>query len=239
MKIYCTYCGNPMNDYDETCDKCGAANQHLRRTSPDQPTTIEELKEWYKEHNLPGEDITRFFIGKNYSGARAFGIYHDGGKFVVYKNKNDGTRVIRYEGNDEAYAVNEIYQKLREEMINQKEIAARSSNDSSTNNSNYYRSQYTTDKRSGGGLDSTAVAYIVFTVFVILILAVFVSFTSGSGKSSGSSYHHTSYYYDDDDYDYDSYRYNKSSNSYDSSSWNSYDSWDSWNSGGTDWDSDW
>lgn len=31
-----------------------------------EPKTIEELKIWYKEHNLPDEKITRFFIGKKF-----------------------------------------------------------------------------------------------------------------------------------------------------------------------------
>ena len=48
---------------------------------------------------------------------KAFGIYKDSdGNFVVYKNKGDGTRAERYRGKDEAYAVNEIYQKLRSEI---------------------------------------------------------------------------------------------------------------------------
>lgn len=41
------------------------------------PKTIEELKQWYVDHKLPDENITRFFIGKNYTEKRAFGIYKD------------------------------------------------------------------------------------------------------------------------------------------------------------------
>lgn len=86
------------------------------------PQTIEELQQWYKEHNLPDEETTRFFIGKNYKGARAFGIYKDeiSSKIVVYKNKSDGSRAIRYEGTNESFAVNEIWTKLKEEIQNQK-----------------------------------------------------------------------------------------------------------------------
>ena len=42
------------------------------------------------------------------------------GNFVVYKNKANGQRAIRYKGNDESYAVNEIYLKLKETILNQK-----------------------------------------------------------------------------------------------------------------------
>ena len=71
--------------------------------------------------NLPLEEM-RTFIGEDYKGAKAFGIYKDetDGTFVVYKNKEDGTRAVRYKGSDEAYAVNELYQKMKERVATQK-----------------------------------------------------------------------------------------------------------------------
>ena len=71
--------------------------------------------------NLPLEEM-RTFIGEDYKGAKAFGIYKDetDGTFVVYKNKEDGTRAVRYKGSDEAYAVNELYQKMKERVAVQK-----------------------------------------------------------------------------------------------------------------------
>ena len=45
----------------------------------------------------------RFFIGEDFREARAFGIYKAGeNRFVVYKNKSDGSRAVRYDGPDEA-----------------------------------------------------------------------------------------------------------------------------------------
>ena len=65
----------------------------------------------------------RFFIGEDYKGARAFGIFQDGnGDFVVYKNKDNGQRAVRYQGKDEAYAVNEIYQKLKAEVLDRRNV---------------------------------------------------------------------------------------------------------------------
>ena len=84
------------------------------------PRTIEELKAWYVSHHLPPEDVTRFFIGKDVREPRAFGIYRDGDCFVVYKNKDDGSRAVRYHGPDEGYAVNELYLRLKQEIANQK-----------------------------------------------------------------------------------------------------------------------
>lgn len=66
-----------------------------------QPKTIEELRQWYIDKNLPPEDVTRFFIGKNILEPKAFGIYeNEFHEFVVYKNKADGERAIRYQGPD-------------------------------------------------------------------------------------------------------------------------------------------
>lgn len=122
MKIKCEYCKSYINDYDERCPNCGGINEHLVRKAEDSPKTIEELKQWYINRNLPPENVTRFFIGTNYKKPKAFGIYKDEktGNFVVYKNKDTGQRAIRYEGKDEAYAVNELYLRLKEEIINQK-----------------------------------------------------------------------------------------------------------------------
>lgn len=123
MKIKCTYCRAFINDYDEVCPNCGGHNDNLKRNANHVPQTIDELKQWYKDHNLPNYYTTRFFIGENYLYPKAFGIYKDEqtGNFIVYKNKDTGERAIRYEGRDEAYAVNELYMKLKEEILHQKE----------------------------------------------------------------------------------------------------------------------
>jgi len=84
-----------------------------------QPKTIEELRQWFEDKGYESAK-TRFFIGIDYKAPKAFGIYKDElGEFVVYKNKADGTRAIRYQGCDEEFAVHEIYQRFQEEIINQ------------------------------------------------------------------------------------------------------------------------
>jgi hypothetical protein len=121
-KVRCEYCGHFMSDKEDTCPKCGAANINHHRTASDTPQTIEQLQSWYIARNLPPEEVTRFFIGKDIREPRAFGIYEEAGEFIVYKNKSDGTRAIRYQGTDEAYAVNELYLRLKEEILKQKSI---------------------------------------------------------------------------------------------------------------------
>jgi len=122
MKVKCSFCGNMINDTLTRCPDCGAPNENVRRVASGQPKTIEELKNWYRDRGLPEYKVTRFFIGENYQGARAFGIYYDEitSNYIVYKNKDTGERAIRYEGSDEAYAVNELYQRLKQEIIEQK-----------------------------------------------------------------------------------------------------------------------
>jgi len=120
MKVKCEYCNTMFEDSLEKCPNCGAANKNIRRMADKTPKTIKELHEWYAARNLPPYEVTRFFIGVDYKKPKAYGIYQDGADFVVYKNKADGSRAVRYKGSDEAYAVNEIYLKLKSEIVNQK-----------------------------------------------------------------------------------------------------------------------
>ncbi len=116
MKTKCSYCGSFISDTDEICPNCGAVNENLMRSADGIPKTIEELKAFSDKHNLPLKDM-RFFLGEDFKEPKAFGIYKDDdGNFVVYKNKADGSRAVRYQGKDEAYAVNEIYQKMKSEI---------------------------------------------------------------------------------------------------------------------------
>ena len=98
MKKVCDYCSSQYDDTLEKCPNCGAPNDNVRKASG-VPTTIEQLKQWYVDHHLPPEETTRFFIGKDIKEPKAFGIYKDdSGDFVVYKNKADGSRAVRYKG---------------------------------------------------------------------------------------------------------------------------------------------
>lgn len=114
----CEYCGGVILSSDKTCPACGAANLLYVENAPSvvlTPHTIEELKEYCAERNMPLHRM-RFFIGENYTKPKAFGIYQNSaGEFVVYKNKADGSRSIRYIGRDEEYAVKELYMKLLDE----------------------------------------------------------------------------------------------------------------------------
>lgn len=188
MKVKCDYCGNYIEQSSEKCECCGAPNAQYKRTANMQPETIEQLKDWYVAHNLPDENVTRFFIGKDYKGARAFGIYQDtNGDFVVYKNKSDGTRAERYRGDDEAFAVNELYQKLRSEIANQKAQNGKSG--------------------SSSGLDATMkkLNKVIGITFLVVFLGALISVFAVNMKDNHKEgyYRYQNQYY----YHYDNYFY--------------------------------
>lgn len=162
MKIKCEYCGNLVDDSNSVCPYCGATLPGTNRTAKKQPKTIEELKEWYVAMNLPPENVTRFFIGKDIRDPKAFGIYQDAnGDFVVYKNKANGVRAVRYQGSDEEYAVNELYQRLREEIINQK-------------NHNAERRSQRSRTTTGSIGKNLIIAFIIPIFIVILTITVLI-----------------------------------------------------------------
>ncbi|MCR4641167.1 MAG: hypothetical protein K5697_03940 [Lachnospiraceae bacterium] len=120
MDVKCDYCAGFFDDTLTECPHCGAANNHIRRMSEGIPKTIEELQQYCTDHKVPVQQM-HFHIGEDYKGPKAFGIYRNGDQIVVYKNKADGSRAVRYSGRDEAYAVNEIFQKMRTEYNGAKE----------------------------------------------------------------------------------------------------------------------
>ena len=246
----CPYCGATVRSDQAFCPNCGSENPHFTEDTARviiNPTTIEELKEYCAERNMPLLRM-RFFIGEDYYGPRAFGIFKDStGKVTVYKNKADGSRAVRYSGPDEKHAVREILQKLLEEC------RARGINpDQSLNqryaNSGYRPSSYAQNTAQRGSsssrsASSKAGSFLKLIILVIVLLVVANIFIRGCTYcvmggvpgylfSSGDGYDNSwdsggsgSYWSWDSDDDYDS--------DYGSNSW------DSWDSGGSDWGSDW
>lgn len=189
MKIKCDWCGSWINDFDQVCPNCGGVNNNYNRHANGVPQTIEELKAWAEERNLPLEEM-RTFIGEDYKGAKAFGIYKDetDGTFVVYKNKEDGTRAVRYKGTDEAYAVNELYQKMKERVAVQK--AHQQPKAAQPAHSTQTAAQKKSYKKA---------TRLLFSMLLIGILLIFVAAAfalAGNGPSTGYyTYGNQNYYY--------------------------------------------
>ena len=248
MNVRCEYCNSSYPETEEKCPYCGAPNSARTSAGNTVPHTIGELQAFCAAHRLPLQEM-RFFIGEDYRGAKAFGIFKDeNGLCTVYKNKADGSRSVRYRGTDEAYAVQEIYGKLKEEIQNQR----RHAQDKSMPPERTYSEPV---KRSGGG--SNHLAVIVWVIIALAVLSFILSgmrgirfsFNDGPGYSIVLPGGYGGY----DDYDYggNTYSSGSGSSSGSSSSWDSdwdddwddsdwdWDSGDSWDSDWTDWDSDW
>lgn len=199
MKTKCSFCGSFISDTDEICPNCGAVNENLMRSADGIPKTIEELKAFSDEHNLPLKDM-RFFLGEDFKEPKAFGIYKDDdGNFVVYKNKADGSRAVRYQGKDEAYAVNEIYQKMRSEIRMRKQQKP-SENDPDVKVGAQRAKQAALKKKR-----KIADFFSIFLVIFLLVLYVVLSCVKSPGKGY-YNYDDTYYYYDSSSwYYYDDY----------------------------------
>ncbi|MDO4198186.1 MAG: hypothetical protein Q4D13_04260 [Erysipelotrichaceae bacterium] len=229
--------------------------------------SIREMEAFFLEKDIPQEKI-RFFVNENRGDSRCFGIYQDPdtGKYIVYKNKDDGSRFVRYEGYDEAKACDVFFSKLKDEM------ALREKSSDNTKKS------YSNTRKSADW--PKIIAYFTGAIAVVGVLISLALFAAGifgpkTGyyykddhwySYSGSNWYYYDDYYDDwywydgtigDDYYYsyavddsmgvsdvvDSYNYiepsdTSSDSSYSDSDFDSYD-FDSWDSSDTDWGSDW
>ena len=155
------------------------------------PKTISELLEFSSLHNMPLRKM-RFFIGEDYPEPKAFGIFQAAdGDFVVYKNKDDGTRAIRYKGPDEAFAVNEIYEKIKSETELRKNLKGQTGY-------NVSRSGSKTARKKKSRLSATDI-----TIILMVIICIFLCVSACRAPDRG--YYRNNgryYYYDTDDWYY-------------------------------------
>ena len=231
----CPYCGGFVRADEKNCPGCGAVNEFYKPEddappkassaaggSSLPPQTIEELKTFCEERGMPLYQM-RFFIGRNYREPKAFGIYRDGENVVVYKNKADGSRAVRYCGPDEARGVNELYQKLLSECHNRGIYPERQAPGSIPSPSWYDSRSMPGDGGSEyrGRQQSSSPGWRFLALIIVAFLLMMRLFRSCSGgtihfSSGGGSY----------------------SSSYSSSLDDDDDDWD-WDPDDTDWDPDW
>ena len=205
------------------------------------PKTIEELQD-YCDRNGFEAHRTRFFVGEDYREPKAFGIYKDPetGEFIVYKNKDNGVRAIRYQGYNEEFAVSELYDRLQAEIVNQQDhyygrtttsYQSEYGDDSSSKRSGFEYMDHdpfsvNADEHSSGsngrssGYEIDQKLAVIYTVIIAALIIFVFAMGGGKGSRGSSSRYDSGYSYDYNDYD---------------SGWSS----DSWDSGYTDWGSDW
>ena len=195
MKIFCEYCGSELKNTDEECPNCGAKNPNFQRTVKGTPKTIEELKAYCESKNLK-LDRMHIHIGEDFREPKAFGIYKNekNGHFVVYKNKADGQRAVRYDGTDEAYAVNELYMKIKDLLMDAKTATSGKSSSGT--------------RRSAS--KKTPVLYYIICIFFLIVIVGALVFAciaaminkryNGYYEHKGTTYYrHGSYWYEYDE----------------------------------------
>ena len=232
----CPYCDGVIRSDEKICPHCGAVNESYIEDTPrtvQQPRTIEELKEYCAERGMPLLRM-RFFIGEDYREAKAFGIYREGRNVVVYKNKADGSRAIRYRGPDEEHAVKEIFLKLLDECHSRGIYpdgapVARSGGSSRSGGK----------KKRGGGCLS-ALLYHPFRVFIALMLlgVLVTSCTYGIAHRNDGYFQRPGddkvyYHYGDDwyyTYDINESGYWYGTNDFPEADYESYSLGDTWSS---------
>ena len=192
MERKCEYCGGLLTGKETNCPSCGApvpaAPSAATGSSSGRnrvPRTIEELKAFAQKHNLPLKKM-RVFLGEDCKEAKAFGIYQESAdSFVVYKNKADGSRAVRYRGPDEAQAVRELYQKMRD-MVRQQNAFQ-----TSVGTSPVSRGKKRSSDRWGiSGLPKWVKWGFVILIVLILYFAIF-----WHTKRRGYYHYNNDYYY--------------------------------------------
>lgn len=255
MKVKCEYCDAFIDDTADFCPNCGAVNNNVMRSGNGIPKTMEQLKAFCAEKGMDLPKM-RFFIDEDYRQPRAFGIYKDGENFVVYKNKDDGSRAIRYRGTDEAYAVNEIYQKLWSEVQTRRarDIANSNVGERGNNNSDTSANKGCLGKGCFGWLFSKGLGLLI----VIVVICIGTCATWNKPNNGYYRYNNHDYYFQNDVWymfnnaanswfatDVDSSLYENYRDYYNSSSYSSdYDSTDFseseyYSPSSSSWDSDW
>ena len=169
------------------------------------PRTISELLQFCNEQKMPLRSM-RFFIGEDCPEPKAFGIFQGpDGDFVVYKNKADGSRAVRYKGPDEAFAVNEIYQKLKSETEIRKNAKGKTGYQMPVNRTAGHSGRNTTTKAKPktGFLGFSIIEWLSILIFIVMLI-ICIRGNRGSNKPSRGYYRHNNvyYYYDTEDWYY-------------------------------------
>lgn len=226
---------NNFNNYDPNMNNYYNTNQPNngefdvfkkdQEKLPLKVSSLEEINNIIGYFQIPIFDVCRFAIGFDCKESKCFGIYYDQylGEYVVYKNKADGSRAIRYQGPDEQMACQIIWDKFIEEVKNRPAFARKFLPDyvpNTTSRSNNYRSNssYGSTNRRGISASSLINGIGIFLACAILVF-VFCFLLSQPSRgyylyddevyyyNDGSWYYYDDYYdtwdyYYDDDYEF-------------------------------------
>ena len=186
MDRICDYCKCQFDDSLDKCPHCGAPNDYVQRRIGI-PKTIEELKIWCDKKNIDPAAQTKCFIGENVDYTDSYGVYKDQatGDYIVYKNKHNGERSVKYRGKDESYAVNETYLNLKQLLLDKRLL----------NEGNEIKSL----KRKYLGKQIHPIVAVIIFLFVIgfifqIIFAIFAFFWSQKKEREFNEYFYNEYF---------------------------------------------
>ena len=114
---HCPLCGAPVAVEEEP-------EPEVPAQQPEQtPRTVAELLALCDSFETDPA-AHRFYIGKDEKDATGYGLFVDEfGDYVFYHNHRSHQRSIRYKGRDEAYAVGELYSRMKEAHLFYRPVA--------------------------------------------------------------------------------------------------------------------
>lgn len=205
----CGSCKVKYSNKLNNCPNCGARNpSRIPVEAPSEhsfqmPKTLRELELLLEENRLSPNDI-RLHIREDYPGPLCCGIFQDAeGNFVVYKNRIDGSRVVRYQGPDEAYAVSELLQKAldRVEVRRALHVPLPHEQDSlSVQKDTPFKKSLKKRRSSQPKRTTIKWNYLGLLSPLLVILVVWVFMHWDSTKSGYYCYQSSYYYYQDSDW---------------------------------------
>lgn len=205
----CGSCKVKYSNKLNKCPNCGVLNpSRIPVEAPSEhsfqmPKTLRELELLLEENRLSPNDI-RLHIREDYPGPLCCGIFQDAeGNFVVYKNRIDGSRVVRYQGPDEAYAVSELLQKALErvEVRRALHVPLPHEQDSlSVQKDTPFKKSLKKRRSSQPKRTTIKWNYLGLLSPLLVILVVWVFMNWDSTKSGYYCYQSSYYYYQDSDW---------------------------------------
>ena len=147
-------------------------------------------------------------MGEDSNAPKVFGVFRDtDGNFVVYKNKADGQRTVRYRGPSETAAVDELYHKMVELLAQQ--IDAQKNRTAETRRIKSHwgtaspRKQSHTNRRPNAVAKKIAVCYLFIVLFVVACWQLPRARRANYPQTGYYIYENKYYYYRDSWYQYD------------------------------------
>lgn len=182
---FCPLCGAPVVMEEETLEQDNTPEQEVV------PETIAALRELCVSRSVDAES-RGFFLDSNREHHGGYGIYLDNdGDFVFYKNHSSGEKSIRYKGKDEAYAVRELYGRMKKDGCFPLTVKKNQPKENSSHG--HHRSGSSGKHRRVQRKKRVVIAVALLLVLAVSAAAVYVWYANQ--PKDGYYHYHDDYYY--------------------------------------------